>query len=63
MVVDICQMCAPHSSMVRTRDLHETNTSLRELNLWKNKISDEGGAALAAALRATLVLCTQLSCG
>ena len=49
--------------MVRTRDLHETNTSLKELNLYGNNISDEGGAALAAALMATLVLCTQLSCG
>ena len=49
--------------MVRTRDLHETNTSLKELNLWDNKISDEGGCALAAALKVTLVLCTQLSCG
>ena len=49
--------------MARTCDLHETNTSLTHLNLMKNKISDEGGCALAEALKVTLVLCTQLSCG
>ena len=63
MVVDMCQRCAPRSSMARTRDLHETNTSLKKLNLKLNQISDEGGCALAEALKVTLVLCTQCSCG
>ena len=61
MVVNICQMCVPRSSMARTCDLHQTTTSLTELNLENNEISDEGACALAAALRATLVLCTQCS--
>ena len=63
MVVDVCQMCAPRSCMARTCDLHETNSSLTGLNLKFNEIGDEGGCALAAALRATLVLCTRCSCG
>ena len=56
MVVNVCQMCAPRSSMARTCDLHETNTSLTHFYLNNNQISDVGGCALAAALRATLVL-------
>ena len=57
MVVDICQMCPPRSSTARTCDLHEATSSLADLDL-------EGDPfALAAALGATLVLCTRCSCG
>ena len=41
----------------QTRDIHEANSSLTELNLYNNQISDEGATAFAQALKATLVVC------
>ena len=39
------------------RCLHEANTSLTDLDVAENKIGDQGAAAFADALKATLVLC------
>ena len=39
----------------RTRDTHEANSSLTDLILYCNKVSDEGAIALAQALKARLV--------
>ena len=48
--------------MVQTRDIHEANSSLTELNLDYNKVSDEGATALAQALKASFVLSANCSC-
>ena len=49
----------PCDSVVHVRDLREANSSLTTLNLFDNNIGDEGAAALADAVRATLVFCTR----
>ena len=70
MVVDVCQdVCSTqlHGTYVRSsRDKFLADrpepqnlikSALTELNLKQNKIGDEGGCALAAALRATPLCC------
>ena len=47
--------------MVQTRDIHEANSSLTDLNLFKNQISDEGATALAQALKASFVVSANCS--
>ena len=42
----------------RTRDTHEANKSLTDLDISYNEISDVGTIALAQALQATLVVCS-----
>ena len=49
-------------SMVQTRDIHEANSSLADLNIGKNKISDVGAIALAQALQASFVVSANCSC-
>ena len=44
--------------MVQTRDIHEANSSLEILDIYKNQISDEGATALAQALKARFVVCS-----
>ena len=53
----------PCGSVMHVRDLHEANTSLTTLKMGPNQIGDEGAAALAEAVRATLVFCTQCFSG
>ena len=41
----------------QTRDIHEAHSSLTDLKIGDNEISDEGATAFAQALQATLVVC------
>ena len=45
------------NSMVQAHDIHEAKSSLETLNLYDNKVSDEGAIALAQALKADHVVC------
>ena len=45
-------------AMVQAHDIHEANSSLTDLRLGENQISDEGAIALAQALKARLVVCS-----
>ena len=47
-------------AMVQTQDTHEANSSLTDLILYSNKVSDEGAIALAQAMKATLVVCSEV---
>ena len=47
--------------MVQTRDIHEANLSLADLDLDCNKVSDEGAIALAQALKASFVVSANFS--
>ena len=47
--------------MVKTRDIHEANSSLQHLDIGDNEISDEGAMALAQALKVRLVVCSNCS--
>ena len=37
----------------------KANTTLTKLNLFKNRVGDAGAAALAEALKATVLTCSQ----